>query len=172
MVSIFSCHGWKIETVEGIGGNLSDYHVIQKTLAQFNGTQCGYCSSGMVMNMYALLEMNPGLTMKEVENSFGGNICRCTGYRPILAAFKSLCKDADPALIGTVPDIEDFNTCKSNEKCDKPCAKLCHNTRSVAFHLGDSKWYKVISIEEIFSILDKSPGSSYMLVGGNTARGN
>lgn len=160
-----------METVEGIGGNQSDYHLIQKTLAKFNGTQCGYCSGGMVMNMYALLETNPGLTMKEVENSFGGNICRCTGYRPILAAFKSLCKDADPELIGTVSDIEDLNSCKSNGKCDKPCAKLCHDKGSVAFHLDDSKWYKVVSIEEIFSILKKSPKASYKLVGGNTARG-
>lgn len=171
MVSIFSCHGWKIETVEGIGGPLTDYHVIQKTLAKFNGTQCGYCSGGMVMNMYALLESNPDLTMKEVENSFGGNICRCTGYRPILSAFKSLCKDADPSLIGTVTDIEDLKTCKSNGKCDKPCAKLCQPTEAIEFHLGDSKWYKVISIEEIFTILNKEPKATYMLVGGNTAKG-
>ena len=58
-------------------------------LALNNGSQCGYCSVGFVMNMSEFLINNPRATKKEIESAFDGNICRCTGYRSILTGMKT-----------------------------------------------------------------------------------
>uniref|UniRef100_A0A240PM44 FAD-binding PCMH-type domain-containing protein n=1 Tax=Anopheles epiroticus TaxID=199890 RepID=A0A240PM44_9DIPT len=176
---LFSCNGLDVITIEGVGNKLEGYHPTQRRLAHFNGTQCGFCSPGMVMNMYSLLEAKKGkVTMEEVENSFGGNICRCTGYRPILDAFKSLAVDADPKLLAACQDIEDVPKICSKSQEGKPCtgkcalAAQCEQANDI--HLlfaGGREWYKVENVQAIFKIFDKIGSRSYMLVAGNTATG-
>jgi xanthine dehydrogenase/oxidase len=83
-------------------------------LAQNNGSQCGYCSTGFVMNMSALLAAKNNPTKKEIEDVFDGNLCRCTGYRAILTGMKTFASDwseEDEAnrmktlMEGGVPDL-------------------------------------------------------------------
>ncbi|CUH80750.1 molybdopterin cofactor-binding domain-containing protein [Tropicibacter naphthalenivorans] len=66
---------------------------VAHTLAANNGTQCGYCSVGFVMNMTEFFANNPQATQREVEAALDGNLCRCTGYRAILSGMKSLASD-------------------------------------------------------------------------------
>ncbi|KAH9487576.1 hypothetical protein Btru_072338 [Bulinus truncatus] len=85
-------HGLAVTTVEGIG-NIRNIHPVQERIAKFHGTQCGFCTPGMVMSMYTLLRNNPTPTMKELEEYFDGNLCRCTGYRGILDGFRTFTKE-------------------------------------------------------------------------------
>jgi xanthine dehydrogenase/oxidase len=62
-------------------------------LALNNGSQCGYCSVGFVMNMSEFLVNHPLATKRQIEDIFDGNLCRCTGYRPILEGMKTFASD-------------------------------------------------------------------------------
>ncbi|CAK1590833.1 unnamed protein product [Parnassius mnemosyne] len=182
LVSITSCEGWNITTTEGIGGQ-QGYHPVQKTLAEYNGTQCGYCSPGWIMSMYSLLESHKyGLTQTQIEDSFGSNTCRCTGYRPILDAFKSFATNNANTYL---PDIEDLKICKKEAQCKKlgevelNCDKSWCIVRKENFAdkikkilLKDNRvWYRVNEVQDIFKVFEMEGTASYMLVNGNTGRG-
>lgn len=80
-----ACEGRHIETVSGMadGPNL---HPLQAAFMDNFAAQCGFCTPGMLMAARALLERNPNPTREEVIEGIAGNICRCTGYEPIIAA--------------------------------------------------------------------------------------
>ncbi|KAM9316879.1 xanthine dehydrogenase/oxidase [Gastrophryne carolinensis] len=85
-------HHCSITTVEGIGSTKTRLHPIQERIAKSHGSQCGFCTPGIVMSLYALLRNTPQPSMEEIENAFQGNLCRCTGYRPILQGFRTFAK--------------------------------------------------------------------------------
>nr|XP_057906870.1 xanthine dehydrogenase/oxidase [Doryrhamphus excisus] len=89
LAPICSLHLVAVTTVEGIGSVARQLHPVQERIAKAHGSQCGFCTPGIVMSMYALLRNNPTPKMADVEEAFQGNLCRCTGYRPILEAYKT-----------------------------------------------------------------------------------
>ncbi|XP_023247177.1 xanthine dehydrogenase-like [Copidosoma floridanum] len=181
LVPIHICDGWKITTVEGLGSRVKGYHTLQATLAEMNGSQCGFCSPGWVMNMYSLTK-GKKMTMKEIENSFGGNICRCTGYRPILDAFKIFASDAPANMKKSIKDIEDIYKIQSCKNCPKVARNgTCNDLeviykssipRKMIIELKDStKIYKLLDVKNIFKIFEEHPNAKYIINGGNTAHG-
>ena len=79
------CEGSEVKTVEGLasGGVL---HALQDGFYKEHGLQCGYCTPGMLMRAYRLLQDNPNPTEQEVRVGMSGNLCRCTGYQNIVKA--------------------------------------------------------------------------------------
>ncbi len=76
-----------IVTIEGLG-SLTALHPIQECFIEAGAIQCGYCTPGMIMAVYALLKENPDPDEKEIRTAISGNLCRCTGYNVIIEAVK------------------------------------------------------------------------------------
>ncbi|KAG6938992.1 aldehyde oxidase 2 [Chelydra serpentina] len=93
LLPICSLHDFAVTTVEGIGCTKTRIHPVQERLAKCHGSQCGFCTPGMVMSMYALLRNHPEPSMEQITEALAGNLCRCTGYRPILDGCKTFCKE-------------------------------------------------------------------------------
>ncbi len=74
-----------ITTIEGISVNY-ELHPIQEAFIEKNAVQCGFCTMGYVMELYALFKNNADATELEIRKALEGHLCRCTGYKPILEA--------------------------------------------------------------------------------------
>jgi carbon-monoxide dehydrogenase small subunit len=85
-------NGTRVTTVEGLatGGAL---HALQRAFADGFATQCGFCASGMLVAAKALLDANPDPDRDDVVDAISGNICRCTGYEPIINAILAAAAD-------------------------------------------------------------------------------
>ena len=80
-----TCGGRSIETAESLPG-ADGLHPLQRAFMDQFAAQCGFCTTGMLMAAKALLDANPTPTRDDVVDAIGGNICRCTGYEPIIEA--------------------------------------------------------------------------------------
>lgn len=76
------CEERDIQTIEGLARG-TELHPLQAAFADLGGSQCGYCTSGMVMTAKALLDADPAPSRERIKEALSGNICRCTGYQQI-----------------------------------------------------------------------------------------
>ena len=83
-------NGAAIRTVEGLATCDNQLHPVQEAMVKNDASQCGFCTPGFVMTLYTAYQNGSGLAPEEVDDTIAGNLCRCTGYRPIVAAAASL----------------------------------------------------------------------------------
>ena len=94
LATLDGCHVVTVEHLKGKDGGL---HPVQQAMVDHHGSQCGFCTPGIVMALYALWMQNPDPTVADIETALQGNLCRCTGYEPIIRAALSLKQSANPA---------------------------------------------------------------------------
>jgi len=78
--------GGAVTTVEGLAAADGTLHPLQEGFRELHGLQCGYCTPGMLMRAYRLLQENPQPSEDEIRWGLSGNLCRCTGYQNIVKA--------------------------------------------------------------------------------------
>uniref|UniRef100_A0A4W5RKR3 Aldehyde oxidase 5 n=1 Tax=Hucho hucho TaxID=62062 RepID=A0A4W5RKR3_9TELE len=173
---ICTLHGSAVVTVEGIGSTKTKLHPVQERIAKAHGSQCGFCTPGMVMSMYTLLRNKPHPTMEDIREALGGNLCRCTGYRPIIDGFKTFCDVSNAfnlfpqascliqstcLLTNHVFSFDYFDTCSRMGK-KRACGSLCFQ--------GDR--LKLISPVDLTNLLElKTEYPEAPVVVGNTTIG-
>ena len=94
LASVNGCH---VVTIEHLAGQDGPLHPVQQAMVDHHGSQCGFCTPGIVMSLYALWMESPQPTEAEVETALQGNLCRCTGYAPIIRAAIAVSRYGSPA---------------------------------------------------------------------------
>lgn len=92
---VSSLHGKQLISVEGLK-HQGQLHSVQQAMADCHGSQCGFCTPGFVMSLFALQKNSDAPDLHKAQEALAGNLCRCTGYRPILAAAEQSCCQAKP----------------------------------------------------------------------------
>jgi len=99
MMLAVQADGEEITTIEGLAQD-GALHPVQKAFNEHHGLQCGYCTSGMIMNAVEFLRTNPSPSEDEIRHALIGNICRCTGYQNIVRAVAAAADDMRAASAG------------------------------------------------------------------------
>jgi aerobic-type carbon monoxide dehydrogenase small subunit (CoxS/CutS family) len=89
MMPIRSVQGKEVITIEGLAQG-DQLHPLQKAFLEHGAVQCGFCTSGMLMNAYAMLLKNPKLTHEQIISGMEHNLCRCSAHKRIVQAIESV----------------------------------------------------------------------------------
>ncbi|MGI9292842.1 MAG: xanthine dehydrogenase small subunit [Pseudomonadales bacterium] len=148
-----SLHGKQLITVEDLqdGGTL---HPVQKAMVDCHGSQCGFCTPGFVMSMFAYRKSNAQPDRDSINEALGGNLCRCTGYRPII----------DAAVQMYEPPLEDQFSTREAETV-AALSKLNADKTSVELTGNGKKYFAPDNVQALADLLLQYPQAK-LVVGG------
>jgi xanthine dehydrogenase/oxidase len=181
--------GKAITTTEGTGSTRTTLSPVQYRIAKEDGSQCGFCTPGFVMNMHAFLAERAARdagaagasqpsqpSQREIEGIFDGNLCRCTGYRPILYAMKQFAADWGPkderGCLRTVVDPATWAPHATTVTAMFPPA-LARPPRAVHYERGGYRYDRPLGLAELHALQLRARGDAgrIKLLVGNTSIG-
>lgn len=149
-----SLHGKQIITIEHLGSS-ENLHVVQKDMIETHASQCGFCTPGFAMSIFALYKSENNTDIEEIKNSLAGNLCRCTGYRPIIDSAVKSC---------SIKKIDHFTS------KEKDVVKILNEINSdlnyPAINNGVQSYYIPNNIEDLLNL--KLAYNNAIIVNGST----
>jgi len=124
-------------------------HPVQQAMVNYHGSQCGFCTPGFIMSLFSMFKNNSKFKDDEIKDSIAGNLCRCTGYQPIIKAAKSL---------KSKNKIDQFS---KNKKNTINLLKKINNKSVVIYHKG-KKYFAPRYISELKKILKKNTDVDFL----------
>ncbi len=143
-------HGKALFTVESIKQADGSLHPVQQALVDYHGSQCGFCTPGFVMSLFALYQSDRHVNRETLDDVLSGNLCRCTGYRPIIEAGMHM---HDYAVVE-----EDEKQLLAKLKSIRPTQDLCLQT-------GSGQFYAPVSVQALADLYQQNPHAT-LLAGG------
>ena len=142
-------HGKQLLVVEDLINQDGSHHPVQQAMVKFHGSQCGFCTPGFVMSLFSMYKNHNSYNSDLIKDTISGNLCRCTGYRPIVDAAKSLNK----------VDFKD-NFFKNKKKTVKILKKI--NSKNLSIINKDKKYFSPSTISELKKIIIRNPKSQFL----------
>jgi len=141
--------GKQLILVEDLISKDGQLHPVQKAMVNYHGSQCGFCTPGFVMALFSMFKQNSKLNDDIIKDSIAGNLCRCTGYQPIIKAAKSL-KNKNK--------IDHFS--KNIKNTTSLLKKI--NNKSIAIYRRGKKYFAPRYVQELKKILKKNIDSNFL----------
>ncbi|MDV3250084.1 xanthine dehydrogenase small subunit [Devosia sp. BK] len=151
-----SLHGTHVVTIEHLRGENGALHPVQQAMVDHHGSQCGFCTPGFVMSLYGLWMRNPSPTRPAIEKALQGNLCRCTGYAPIIRAGEAMGTYGQPQ--GDVLWAERIAV--------KDKIKALNDGRRVVIGEGDKQIIIPASLDDFAAVYEANPNAR--IVAGST----
>ncbi|RJT42507.1 xanthine dehydrogenase small subunit [Mesorhizobium waimense] len=151
-----SLDGTHVVTVEHLRGDGEKLHPVQQAMVDFHGSQCGFCTPGFVMSLYALWMRSPEPSDAAIEKALQGNLCRCTGYEAIVRAARAISSYGKAAK----------DPLAAERKAITAKLKAMKDGSRVEIGSGKQRLVVPANADDLASVLDKEPGAT--VVAGST----
>ena len=149
-------HGKQLITVENLKSPEGDLHPVQSSMVEMRGSQCGYCTPGIVMSLFALYKSRSAVSRADIDDALTGNLCRCTGYKPIIEAAARSRLSAN----GDKFSLQEKETYRQ---------LLSISAESVKIQSGTQCYYRPNSLTEALELRRRLPGAIVVNGGSDVA---
>lgn len=157
--------GKELITVENLRCSDGSLHPVQQAMVDCHGSQCGFCTPGFIMSLFALYKNNAQPGRREIDDTLAGNLCRCTGYRPIIEAAQKMYSYPTDKDNWLEKPFDSAGVCEPHELNKIGLLNSLKRTSTLAVDNGKRKFFSPRKVEELANLIENHP-DAVILAGG------